>query len=125
MLATIMLTGFSGACSDETQDKAEDAVESAGDDVQDALSDSAARAQAEAFRGALVAQELDGSGRRDIDTLTDASSALADGTVVGIVDADQDGLDDDGLVQIESSDQAACVRIATDGDVAVTDDPCF
>lgn len=126
MVTAITIAALSvAACSDATRDKAENAVDSAVNDITNVVNDSTARAQAETFRGSLVAQELDGTGRRGIDTLTDAADDLPDGTVVGIEDADHDGLDDDGLVQIESNDRSACVHVAASGDVTVTDDACF
>lgn len=126
ILATLTLGTAAVACSEEAQQKAEDAVDAAREDLENAADDTAARAQAEVFRAALRAADLDNDDdRRKIDVLNDAADELSDDVVVGIDDGDGDGLDDDGLVQIESNDQSACVRIAQDGDVKVTDDPCF
>ena len=126
ILATLAFGTAAVACSEEAQQKAEDALEAAKEDLENAADDTAARAQAEVFRAALQAADLDNDDdRRKIDVLEEAANELSDDVVVGIDDGDGDGLDDDGLVQIESNDQAACVRIANDGDVEVTDDPCF
>jgi hypothetical protein len=122
---TLLLGTGLAACSEDTEQQAEDALESAKEDIENAANDTAARAQAEAFRGALLVADLeDDADRRSVDALQEAGDDLPHGTVEGIVDGDGDGLDDDGLVQVESDDQAACVRISADGDVSVTDEPC-
>lgn len=126
ILATFAFGTAAVACSDETQKKAEEAIEGAKEDVENAANETVARVQAEAFRTALRAADLDNDDdRRRIEVLEEAADELADDVVVGIEDDDGDGLDDDGLVQIESENQAACVRIARNGDTEVTDEPCF
>ena len=126
VFVTLALGAGVVACSEDAQQKAEDALEAAKEDVENAADDTAARAQAEVFRTALRAADLDNDDdRRRIEVLEDAADELGDDVVVGIEDDDGDGRDDDGLVQVESNDQSACVRIAKDGDVTVTDDPCF
>jgi hypothetical protein len=124
LLALVLGAGAVG-CSEDTQQELEEALESAKQEIEEAVNDTAARAQAEAFRAALLAADLDDdTDRRRVDELEEAGDDLPHGTVEGIEDSDGDGLDDDGLVQIDSNDQSACVRVRDNGDVSVTDEAC-
>jgi len=124
LILPVLVLAFA-ACSDETADKAEDAVKSAGDDVQDATDTITARAQAEALRAAILADD-NATDVRSIVVLQESADDLpGDPKVTGIVDADADGRDDDGLVEVRVGDQAACVRLPTSGgDINVDTEAC-
>jgi hypothetical protein len=110
---------FAGACNDDDnanlRERAEDVAGSAG-----------ARAAAEVMRGALEAQDLDnGKTLRDVGVLREnAGDVPGDPTVEGIVDANGDGKDDDGKVELRVGDQAACVIVTTENKVSVESDAC-
>lgn len=110
---------FAGACGDDDnanlRERAEDVAGSAG-----------ARAAAEVMRGALEAQDLDnGKTLRDVGVLREnADDVPGDPTVEGIVDANGDGEDDDGKVELRVGDQAACVIVSTENKVSVENDAC-
>lgn len=124
----LVLTAAAG-CSSDTKDDAEDAIESARDDVGDAVDDAkddigdkadqaTARTAAETFRNTLRDDETGKSdGFRSIEAIENAGDDLpGDATMSGVDDADGDGFDDDGDVQIDVGDESACVRIPEDGD---------
>ena len=107
-------------CSDEDVDATREELE----DVTGAVG---ARSLAESLRAALKAKELAADEHlRDVATLRDAAADLpGDPEIVGIEDADGDGRDDDGKVEVRTGDQAACLTIADDGnDVDVADRAC-
>jgi hypothetical protein len=110
---------FAGACGGDDnanlRERAEDVAGSAG-----------ARAAAEVMRGALEAQDLDnGKTLRDVGVLREnAGDVPGDPTVEGIVDANGDGKDDDGKVELRVGDQAACVIVTTENKVSVESDAC-
>jgi len=118
-------------CSEETQDRAGDAVESAREDVEEGVQEASARAAAEAFRGSVRAKETDNAtgGVRALDALEAAAQDLedfpGDPTFAGIEDTDGDGVDDDGLVEVQVEEQVACVTLPESGnEIDVSGDPC-
>jgi hypothetical protein len=122
MLALMLGFGgvlFAGACDGDDnanlRERAEDVAGSAS-----------ARAAAEVMRGALEAQDLDnGRTLRDVDVLREnAADVPGDPTVEGIVDADGDGKDDDGKVELRVGDRAACVIVTPQNKVSVESDAC-
>jgi hypothetical protein len=129
LLSTALLLGGLGAmaCSDEARDEAEQRVDDLQEDVEDAAGTSTARLTAEALRGVLVAGDSsDSGGMRSMTTLQDAIDDLpGDPTIVGVEDGDGDGQDDDGRVEVQSGDQAACITLPETGtDIDVSSDAC-
>jgi hypothetical protein len=105
VLATAAMLTF--AC-----DEAEEAIE----EVQEKAGEAGARGAGEAFRISVKAEEGDGS-LRSVKTLQAAVDNLpGDPDIRGIHDGDGDGLDDDGYVQFNVSDQTACVKLPKSGD---------
>jgi hypothetical protein len=126
-----MVAGLAGlgalACSDEDRDDAQQRVEDLQEDVEDAAGTSTARLTAEALRGVLVAGDSSESeGPRTMTVLQGAIDDLpGDPTIVGVEDADGDGQDDDGRVEVQSGDQAACLTLPETGtDIDVSSDAC-
>jgi hypothetical protein len=128
-LAGVLALATLGACSDEDRaevaDQAEDAAGEAADRAEDAAGevkgaaqDAGARAQAEAMRGAINGQDLAaGETVRSISVLQEAADGLpGNPTVEGIGDADNDGFDDDGRVEVRVGDQRSCLTLPASGD---------
>ena len=128
-LAGVLALGALGACSDEDRaedaDQAEDAADEAADRAEDAAGeakeaaqDAGARAQAEAMRAAINGQDLaPGETVRSMAVLQEAADGLpGDPTVEGIADANNDGFDDDGRVEVRVSDQRSCLTLPESGD---------
>lgn len=104
-----------GACGDD------DDTSSVREEAGDLVDQSAVRVQAEAFR-ALLKQKA-GSDAAQYVSMTVLRDALDDlpGEVTssGLTDADGDGRDDDGRVQLEVDGSMACVSVSgTDTTVA-------
>ena len=135
--ALTLLLGAS-ACSDDTNDKVSDAADSVGSDVSDAAGDIredaedgagavGARTQAEALRASLKGNDTaDAEGVRSVAAINEAAADLpGDVEVTGVDDADGDGLDDDGRVQVDQGDQSACVILPAEGeDTTVENGAC-
>jgi hypothetical protein len=116
------------ACSDEARDKIGDAAESVREDVESTADDARARAAAEAFRALIKADDLDdarGGAREFVMLQSNAEDLPGDPVAEGIVDADGDGKDDDGLVEFVVGDGTACARLPETGDdIDVTGGAC-
>ena len=110
---------FAAGCSDDDNKNVREQVE-------DAAGSATARAAAESMRAALEAQDLDGGKTlRDVAVLREnANDVPGDPQVSGIDDADGDGKDDDGKVELRVGDQSACVTVTDNNDVSVTNDAC-
>ncbi len=135
--ALTLLLGAS-ACSDDTNDKVSDAADSVGSDVSDAAGDIredaedgagavGARTQAEALRASLKGNDTaDAEGVRSVAAINEAATDLpGDVEVTGVDDADGDGLDDDGRVQVDQGDQSGCVILPAEGeDTTVENGAC-
>lgn len=135
--ALALLLGAS-ACSDDTNDKVSDAADSVGSDVSDAAGDIredaedgagavGARTQAEALRASLKGNDTaNAEGVRSVAAINEAAADLpGDVEVTGVDDADGDGLDDDGRVQVDQGDQSACVILPAEGeDTTVENGAC-
>lgn len=130
--ALAVLVALAGAaCGDDdsaadVREEIEDSVDDVREDVEDAAGAAGARAVAEAFRGALLAEDLEPDQTlRDVDVLEAAADGVP-GTpdISGIEDADGDGRDDDGEVEAATGDQAACVTVAENGEVEVAGESC-
>jgi hypothetical protein len=114
-----MLMISAAACDD-------DDAQNLRENVEDATGSAGARAAAEAMRGALEAQDLDGGkSLRDVAVLREnAEDVPGDPAVEGIADADGDGKDDDGRVELHVGEQAACVIVSAENDVSVENGEC-
>lgn len=123
-----VLTGAAlSGCSSETADKAGDAAESAKDDAAQVADDASARGQAEALRASLKGNDTaNEEGIRSVKAIQQAADDLAgDPDVSGIDDGDDDGLDDDGKVQVTVDESSACLSLPESGEnTEVTDDAC-
>jgi hypothetical protein len=111
---------FVGAACDEAEEAVEEVEEKAGE--------AGARANAEGFRASLQADQVEDEpgGARGMGALQDAADDLpGDPDVIGIVDANGDGIDDDGYVQFVVGDESACVTLPSSGDeIDVTGGAC-
>lgn len=135
--ATLVLS-LATACSDETQQSAretadnleEDAKTNAsqlGDDLDETTDEGLARAAAEELRARIKANETASTqGARSMTVIGESAVDLAgDPEVTGAADADGDGLDDDGKVQVDVGTGSACVTLpATGSDTTVEGGAC-
>jgi hypothetical protein len=104
-----------GACSDDEKDDFERLAESAG-----------ARSVAEALRVSLLAQDLGND--QHVDDVAIIQAAVrdlpGDPDVLGVEDADGDGRDDDGKIDVRVDNEAACVTVNDNGEIDVSGDAC-
>lgn len=138
--ASVILVSFGGlaACGEDdraavgrdveqlAEDARREAQEAAGA-AGEAGSRAGARAVAEAVRAALVAEDLQGGKNlRDVAVLREAVGKVpGEPEVTGIDDADGDGRDDDGRVEIVASEERACLTLPEEGgNVDVRSGPC-
>ena len=112
-----------GQALDEARQQAQEAagaVEQAGDRA-------GARTVAEAIRAALVVENLEaGQNLRDVDVLREAVADVpGDPQVSGIDDANGDGRDDDGQIEIAVDGERACLTLPDGGgDIDVVAEAC-
>jgi hypothetical protein len=125
VLAFVALIGLLGSCSDETRDQTREAAESAGEDLDQAVDEGSARSVAEALRAAIESDDdYDDSGQPTVAVINDNVDDLpGEPEVEGVADADGDGLDDDGAVDVRVDDEGACLRL-TDGSIDVENGFC-
>lgn len=99
--------------------------DSLADDASSAIDKSVARVQAEAFRLQVMNLASNEKSRfASASVLTDAAKDLpGTANIAGIADADGDGNDDDGKVEITVDSEKACVTVAS-GDIDVSSGPC-
>lgn len=112
-----------GGCGDEGDDADDDGLVQEAEDLAESTG---ARALAEGMRSALIADDVgDDVDRRSVPVLQEAADNLP-GTpdVSGIADADGDGRDDDGKVELRVDDEVACLTVARNEDVSVDDGAC-
>lgn len=130
IVATMALVG--AACGDDDEsvaDQAGDVADSVAEGARDAAGevgdlaeDASARSVAEAFRAALLSDEADGANRRSVAVLQESAGDLpGDPEVRGIDDADGDGRDDDGRVELAVNDESSCLMISETGDLNIED----
>jgi hypothetical protein len=102
------------------------ALTSCGSSAKSTLNKAGARAAAEAMRGELKSAQLkNGQTIRDVTVLQSAADKLPGSpTIAGLVDANHDGKDDDGKVDVSVGTQHACVTANDNGRVDVTDGAC-
>jgi hypothetical protein len=117
---------FALAACDDSNDSVDEAVDDAREDVEDVVGGAGARAAAEVLRGTLEATNLDANETlRDVAVLQEnVDDVPGDPEVSGIEDADGDGKDDDGKVQLAVGDQEACVTVTDNGEVSVAGEAC-
>lgn len=115
------LVGGLAACGEDGGDDPDDSAE-------EILDSAAARSLTEVLRALLVVDELDeGEHRRDVAVIQETIDDLPEPfepDVQGLTDADGDGQDDDGKVEVSVDDEIACLSIAEDGSVDVTGGSC-
>lgn len=135
---SVALAATVGGCGDDNKDdlsrpaqealqRAQQQAQESADAIEQAGERAGARAVAEAIRAALVAAELESGGQlRDVDRLREAVADLpGDPQVSGIDDADGDGLDDDGKVEVAVNGEQACLTVPDgEGDIDVAAGAC-
>jgi hypothetical protein len=120
---SLALFGLVVGCGD---DDAEDGTGASDDDVEEVAESAGARGVAEAIRVALVAEDLgEGEHARDVAVLQEAVGDIpGEPDVTGIEDADGDGRDDDGNVEVRVDREVACLSVGSSGEVDVTGGEC-
>ena len=112
------------ACGDDSSSTAADKAREAAGEVDRAVDAGLARAQAEIFR--QRAQDLVRQGE-PLDSMSVLQEAARDlprnPTVTGLGDANGDGRDDDGTLEITIDDSHSCVRVSGT-DMKVTSAAC-
>jgi hypothetical protein len=115
VLGLVLLVGVVGACGDDEKDDFERLAESAG-----------ARSVAEALRVSLLAQDLQAD--QHVDDVAVIQAAVrdlpGDPDVLGVEDANGDGRDDDGKIEVRVDNEPACVTVHENGEVNVSGDAC-
>jgi hypothetical protein len=94
-------------------------VAAACDEAEEKAKEAGARASAEAFRVSVKTQDTEGvpGGVRNVQVLREAADDLpGKADVVGIDDGNGDGMDDDGVVEVQVDDEFACVTLPESGD---------
>lgn len=127
-LLAVALCFGSVACSDDTKDKAKDTLDSAKEDAKETASDvkdnaeegmgvAQARAAAIALQGGLKAnQTARDDGARSVKAINEVADKIPGSPEIsGVEDADGDGFDDDGKVQVTVGDYSACLTIEANG----------
>jgi hypothetical protein len=103
-------------------------IAGACDEAEEKAKEVGARASAEGLRASLKAQDTDDvtGGVRSVAALREAADDLPDqADVVGIVDGDGDGVDDDGVVEVRVDEEFACVTLPpSGGDIDVSGGRC-
>ena len=104
---------LAAACGDSTSSSVSATASSLKDQASAAIDKGTARAQAEALRGLIIQKSGNSSDRyTSMDVLEKAVDALpGDPTVSGLTDANNDGKDDDGRLQVDFNGQQACVTV--------------
>ncbi|MCU1352549.1 MAG: hypothetical protein JWM05_1758 [Acidimicrobiales bacterium] len=126
LVLTVALV-LGGGCSKTTRDKAKDAAKSAEQDATAAVDQAKARAVAEAIRlGLKTNKTAKAKGLRSVVAIKEVVDNLpGNPTITGILDANGDGLDDDGKVQVEENAKFACLTLpATGTDTTVNNGRC-
>jgi hypothetical protein len=113
--------GLVAACGDDESDDG-----SGAEDVEEVAESAGARAVAEAIRVALLAEDLDEAEHEsDVAVLQEAVEDLpGEPDVTGIEDANGDGRDDDGKVEVHVDREVACLTVQSSGRVDVTGGEC-
>ena len=107
-----------GSKVDQAADDFEDGVDKVGDEVDETADEAAARGAAEELRTRMKSNDTaNDEGVRSIAALNESAEDLTgDPDVTGIEDSDDDGLDDDGKVQVDVGDSSACLTLPEEGE---------
>jgi hypothetical protein len=127
LLGSLLVASVLGGCSSETKQKVKEGAKSIQSDISSDVDKASARATAEALRLSLKNnKDADTKGVRSVEVLNQAVKDLpGDPTVTGIVDANGDGMDDDGLLQVDQDGQSACITLPPTGEeIDVTSGAC-
>jgi hypothetical protein len=138
VLVVALALPMAAACSESEQqdarntassieDDAREQADELGQELDDATADARARAAAEDLRLRIKANDAaEAQGARSVAAITEsATDVVGDPEVAGVEDADGDGLDDDGKVQVNVEGASACVTLpATGDDTTVEGGPC-
>src|SRR4051794_27779726 len=126
LVATWFAFSVLAGCSDDTKNKLKNTASSVRETGENAAGAAGAIALAETLRGALAAKDLQsGQTERDVSVINATVRDLpGNPNVTGIEDANGDGKDDDGKVQVNVGDQSACLNIAPNGDMNVDNGAC-
>ena len=102
------------------------ALTSCGSSAKRTIDEARARTAAEAVRAQLkAAQPQPGHTVRDVNALRTAADRIPGSPrITGLTDADHDGKDDDGKVDIAVGKEHACVTAHDNGTVDVTSGAC-
>lgn len=115
---------FLGACGDDTSSSAADKARDAAGEVDSAVDAGLARAQAEIFRQRAKDLVRQGEPLDSVTVLQEAARDLPrNPTVTGIGDANGDGRDDDGKLEITIDESHSCV-VVVGSDIDVTSAAC-
>ena len=112
------------ACGDDSSSTAADKAREAAGEVDSAVDAGLARTQAEIFRQRAQDLVRQGEPLDSISVLQEAARDLPrNPTVTGIGDANGDGRDDDGKLEITIDDSHSCVRVVG-SDMSVSSAAC-
>jgi len=137
-ISLLALAPFVAACSSDTKENAKQTATDLKDDAKDNASkvadeadtkaaEAKARVAAEDLRARIKANKTaDANGTRSVAAINESVADVAgDPKVVGLTDADGDGLDDDGKVQLDVDGASACLTLpATGEDTTVEGGAC-
>ena len=137
-IALLTLAPFVAACSSDTKENAkqtatdlkDDAKDNAGkvaDEADTKAAEAKARVAAEDLRARIKANKTaDDQGARSVAAIKESLADVAGSPkAVGLTDADRDGLDDDGKVQLDVDGASACLTLpATGEDTTVKGGAC-
>jgi hypothetical protein len=124
LLVLALLVGgmAAAACGDPSSEDDSD------DSAEEILDSAAARSLTEVLRALMVVDHpQEGESRRDVAVIQETIDDLPEPfepEIQGLVDADGDGQDDDGKVEVKVDQEIACMTIAEDNDVGVTGGTC-
>ena len=113
-LAVVSTATFGAGCSKSTTDAAKKTAENAANDIKRGT----AVGIADVLRTAIKHEASDKHKSPRSLTVIDAAIHDIPGTpdVIGVADANHDGLDDDGKVEVKVGNQYACLTIPQQGD---------
>jgi hypothetical protein len=126
--AVVLAVTFASACSEETKQNAQETADALGDDAQknadelgaeleETAGEAQARAAAEDLRVRIKANTTTTTlGPRSMVAITESAADVVGDPEVLAVDADGDGLEDDGKVQVNVAGASACLTLPATGD---------
>ena len=133
-VALLAFVPLAAGCSSDTKDNAKDTAESvkddaaenadeAGNEIEETGDEAQARAAAEDLRARIKANDTaNDEGPRSIAAINESLADVAgDPELEGLEDADGDGLDDDGKLQVNVEDSSACLTLPESGEDTTVD----